>query len=121
VSDTWSLANPVHRFEFKPLHNNHDAPREGDIMLIQYFTRPSRIDELRNCPSGHLLEGFAKELAAAGYQWVAARQHIRTAEHFLRWIGHLGFQPDCSSSWGEIFPERQAADGTPRYGAWGRD
>jgi hypothetical protein len=56
VSDTWSLANPVHRFEFKPLHNNHDAPREGDIMLIQYFTRPSRIDELRNCPGGHLLE-----------------------------------------------------------------
>ena len=59
-------------------------------MLIQYFTRPSRIDELRNCPGGRLLEDFAKELAAARYQWVAARQHIRTAEHFLRWIGHRG-------------------------------
>jgi hypothetical protein len=41
-------------------------------MLIQYFTRPSRIDELRNCPGGRLLEDFAKELAAARYQWVAA-------------------------------------------------
>jgi len=57
-------------------------------MLIQYFTRSSRIEELRNCPGGHLLEDFAKELAAVRYQWVAARQHIRTAEHFLHWIGH---------------------------------
>jgi site-specific recombinase XerD len=59
-------------------------------MLVQYFKRPSRIEELRGCPGSHLLEEFAKELAAARYQWVAARQHIRTAEHFLRWIGHLG-------------------------------
>jgi integrase/recombinase XerD len=57
-------------------------------MLIQYFKRPSRIEELRNRPGGHLLEDFAKELAAVRYQWVAARQHIRTAEHFLHWIGH---------------------------------
>ncbi len=59
-------------------------------MLVQYFKRPSRIEELRSCPGSHLLEEFAKELAAARYQWVAARQHIRTAEHFLRWIGHRG-------------------------------
>ena len=30
-------------------------------MLIQYFKRPSRIEELRNWPGGHLLEGFAAQ------------------------------------------------------------
>jgi len=30
-------------------------------MAIQYFTHPSRIEELRNCPGGHLLEEFAKD------------------------------------------------------------
>ena len=43
-------------------------------MLIRYFTRPSRIEELRTNPGGHLLEGFAKELCQGRYQWVAARK-----------------------------------------------
>jgi site-specific recombinase XerD len=61
---------------------------EGNIMLICYFARPSRIEELRGNPGGHLLEGFAKELSESRYQWVAARKHIRAAEHFLHWIAH---------------------------------
>jgi hypothetical protein len=85
-------------------------------MLIQYFKRPSRIDELRNCPGGHLLEEFAKELAAARYQWVAARQHIRTAEQFLRWIGHRGLSvtPIETPSRAQCSDPRQGLPGTMR-------
>ena len=57
-------------------------------MLVRYFRRPSRIEQLRSGAGGHLLEGFAKELSQGRYQWVAARKHIRAAEHFLHWIAH---------------------------------
>jgi len=57
-------------------------------MLVRYFRRPSRIEQLRSCSGGHLLEGFAEELSQGRYQWVAARKHIRAAEHFLHWIAH---------------------------------
>src|SRR5229473_1489569 len=57
-------------------------------MLIRYFRRPSRIEQLRSSTGGHLLEGFAKELSQGRYQWVAARKHIRAGEHFLHWIAH---------------------------------
>jgi hypothetical protein len=50
-------------------------------MLVRYFRRPSRIEQLRSSTGGHLLEGFAKELSQGRYQWVAARKHIRAAEH----------------------------------------
>ena len=55
-------------------------------MLVRYFRRPSRIEQLRSSSGGHLLEGFANELFQRRYQWVAARKHIRAAEHFLHWI-----------------------------------
>jgi hypothetical protein len=55
-------------------------------MLVRYFRRPSRIEQLRSNSGGYLLEGFAKELSQGRYQWVAARKHIRAAEHFLHWI-----------------------------------
>ena len=57
-------------------------------MLVRYFRRPSRIEQLRSSTGGHLLEGFAKELSQGLYQWVAARKHIRAAEHFLHWTAH---------------------------------
>ena len=57
-------------------------------MLVRYFKRPSRIEQLRSNTGGYLLEGFAKELSQGRYQWVAARKHIRAAEHFLHWIAH---------------------------------
>jgi len=57
-------------------------------MLVRYFRRPSRIEQLRSSTGGHLLEGFARELSQGCYQWVAARKHIRAAEHFLHWIAH---------------------------------
>jgi len=57
-------------------------------MLVRYFRRPSRIEQLRSSSGGCLLEGFAKELSESRYQWVAARKHIRAAEHFLHWIAH---------------------------------
>jgi integrase/recombinase XerD len=57
-------------------------------MLVRYFRRPSRIEQLRSSTGGYLLEGFAKELSESRYQWVAARKHIRAAEHFLHWIAH---------------------------------
>src|SRR6266566_4662071 len=40
-------------------------PRRGNIMLVRYFTRPSRIEQLRSSTGGHLLEGFANELSKA--------------------------------------------------------
>ncbi len=55
-------------------------------MLVRYFTRPSRIEQLRSSTGGHLLDAFANELSQGRYQWVAARKHIRSAEHFLHWI-----------------------------------
>ena len=64
-------------------------------MLVRYFRRPSRIEQLRSSTGGHLLEGFAKELSQGRYQWVAARKHIRAAEHFLHWITHRRLQSDC--------------------------
>jgi integrase/recombinase XerD len=57
-------------------------------MLVLYFRRPSRIEQLRSRTGGYLLEGFAKELSERRYHWVAARKHIRAAEHFLHWIAH---------------------------------
>src|SRR5208282_2288282 len=63
-------------------------PRRGNIMLVRYFRRPSRIEQLRSSTGGHLLEEFAKELSQGRYQWVAARKHIRAAEHSLHWIAH---------------------------------
>ncbi len=57
-------------------------------MLVRYFRRPSRIEQLRSNTGGYLLEGFAKELSESRSQWVAARKHIRAAEHFLHWITH---------------------------------
>jgi integrase/recombinase XerD len=59
-------------------------------MLIQYFKRPARIEELHDGQGGHLLEGFAQTLCESRYQWVAARKHIRAAEHFIHWMGHRG-------------------------------
>lgn len=31
-------------------------------MLAEYFESPSRMQEIRDCPAGHLLEGFAQAL-----------------------------------------------------------
>jgi integrase/recombinase XerD len=59
-------------------------------MLVRYFRRPSRIEQLRSSTGGHLLEGFAQTLCQSRYQWVAARKHIRAAEHFIHWMGHRG-------------------------------
>jgi len=53
-------------------------------MLVRYFRRPSRIEQLRSSTGGHLLERFAKELSQGRYQWVAARKHIRAAEERQR-------------------------------------
>src|SRR5262249_16342559 len=71
-----------------PSHIIMMLPKEGNIMLVRYFRRPSRIEELHSNTGGYLLEEFAKELSQGRYQWVAARKHIRAAEHFLHWIAH---------------------------------
>src|ERR1700690_1021731 len=34
-------------------------PRRGNIMLVRYFRRPSRIEQPRNSTGGHLLAGWA--------------------------------------------------------------
>jgi len=49
-----------------------------------------RIQELRDGPSGHLLEDFAEELRQTGYSGITARGHIRAAEHLIYWISREG-------------------------------
>jgi integrase/recombinase XerD len=59
-------------------------------MLAEFFDSPLRIQELRDGPDGHLLEGFAQELCQAGYAEITARRHIRAAEHLIYWTGRKG-------------------------------
>jgi site-specific recombinase XerD len=59
-------------------------------MLEEFFNSTFRIQELRDGPSGHLLEGFAEELRQAGYSEITARGHIRAAEHLIYWTGREG-------------------------------
>ena len=59
-------------------------------MFEQFFNSTLRIQELRDGPSGHLLEGFAAELCQAGYSEISARAHIRAAEHLIYWTGRGG-------------------------------
>jgi hypothetical protein len=35
-------------------------------MLAEYFASPIRIEEIRGCPAGQMLEGFTRELHQAG-------------------------------------------------------
>src|SRR5437868_3417844 len=54
-------------------------------MLAEYFESPLRIQEIRGCPVGHLLEGFAQTLYEVGYAQLTARRHLRAAEHLVHW------------------------------------
>ena len=59
-------------------------------MLAEYFQSPIRIEEIRGCPAGQLLEGFTRELHQAGYAQLTARRHLRAAEHFVHWTSGRG-------------------------------
>ena len=59
-------------------------------MLREFFDSPSRLQELRDCPEGLLLEGFAQELDQVGYPAMRARRHIRAAEHLIYWTTQEG-------------------------------
>ncbi len=59
-------------------------------MLAEFFESPLRIQELRGCPDGRLLEGFAQELHEVGYAQLTARRHLRAAEHLIYWTGRNG-------------------------------
>lgn len=72
-------------------------------MFEQFFDCTSRIQSLRDCPGGPLLEGFANELCQGGYAEITARRHIRAAEHLLYWTEREGIP---ISSLNEKFLER---------------
>lgn len=57
-------------------------------MLSEYFKSSSRIHALRHGPCGSWLEGFSSHLFQSGYARITARQHIRSAEHFICWASH---------------------------------
>jgi site-specific recombinase XerD len=61
-----------------------------DIMLEVFFHSTLRLQELRDGPSGHLLEDFAEELRQVGYSEITARGHIRAAEHIIYWVSQEG-------------------------------
>lgn len=59
-------------------------------MLLRFFESPIRIRELRDGPAGKQFEGFAESLFRSGYAKVTAHYHIRSAEHFISWVGSTG-------------------------------
>lgn len=59
-------------------------------MFAKYFVSPLRVQQLRNSPEGHLLEGFAEHLHSAGYAQITVRRHICAAEHFVCWTKRTG-------------------------------
>lgn len=59
-------------------------------MLAEYFESHLRIQEIRGCSEGHLLEGFNQELYQAGYAQLTTRKHLRAAEHLVHWTGGRG-------------------------------
>ena len=59
-------------------------------MLGELFKSPLRVEALRDSRGGPYLEGFAETLHRAGYAEIAARKHIRAAEHLLHWTGQKG-------------------------------
>lgn len=61
-------------------------------MFTKFFKSPSRIQKLRDCPGGSLLEGFAQELHRVGYAQITARRHLRAAEHLVHWTGGKGIR-----------------------------
>jgi integrase/recombinase XerD len=60
-------------------------------MFTELFKSSVRIRELLGSRAGPLLEGFSHELCQAGYAGKTAREHIRSAEHFIYWIYRKGF------------------------------
>ena len=60
-------------------------------MFTELFKSSVRIRELLSSRAGPLLEGFSHELCQAGYAEKTAREHIRSAEHFIYWIYRKGF------------------------------
>jgi site-specific recombinase XerD len=86
-------------------------------MLEQFFNSPLRIQELRDRPEGHLLEGFAQELCQGGYAEISARRHIRAAEHFVYWTGREGLPiTTLDERFVEDFAHHLDRCQCPRYG-----
>ena len=59
-------------------------------MLTDLFESASRIQALREGPSGSLLDAFAQVLVRCGYAPLTARRHLRSAEHFAHWADRQG-------------------------------
>jgi integrase/recombinase XerD len=59
-------------------------------MLTDLFDSATRIQALRDGPSGTLFDAFAQTLIQSGYAPLTARRHIRAAEHFAHWAKRIG-------------------------------
>jgi len=86
-------------------------------MFEKFFACPIRIQELRNGPSGPLLEGFTEELCQAGYAEITARRHIRAAEHLIYWTDSEGIPTsNLTEKFIERFDRHLDRCQCPRYG-----
>lgn len=86
-------------------------------MFEKFFDCPTRVQELRNGPSGPLLEGFTEELCQAGYAEITARRHIRAAEHFIYWTCRKGIPiSNLTEKFLERFDRHLYRCQCPRYG-----
>jgi hypothetical protein len=59
-------------------------------MLSRYFEQPWRIREIRRNCAGVPIDEFAAQLFQQGYSEIAARRHIRSAEHIAHWAAGRG-------------------------------
>jgi hypothetical protein len=67
-------------------------------MLSRYFEQPWRIGEIRRNCAGMPIDEFAEQLFQRGYSGVAARRHIRSAEHITHWAADRGITvPDLDA------------------------
>jgi integrase/recombinase XerD len=63
-------------------------------MLSEYFEGSARLRAIRNSPSGAQIEAFSDQLFERGYSEIAARRHIRSAEHVVRWVNRQGLSTE---------------------------
>ena len=68
-------------------------------MLDKYFESLFTLEQLRNGPSGPLLDGFAQSLHEDGYSRLTARTYLRAAHHLVHFlqsedIALVAVQPD---------------------------
>ena len=85
-------------------------------MLVTYFNAPFTLRHLRAPPGGPYLEGFATDLAQAGYCRDRVRAYLRGAGRFSAWAADVPLTADAMDSQAlAMFARFLDAQGRLRY------